>query len=243
MAVASLAAMPDHLRHDGRAPDQLREVRITRNWLDHAEGSVLVEFGRTRVLCAASFTRGRAALAQGPRHRLGHRGVRDAARARRTPARTGSRGAGRSAAARTRSAASSAAACGRSSTRRPSARTRSSWTATSSRPTAAPAPRPSPGPGWPSPTPSPTPARKGSSPPGAEPLDRVDRRRERRPRRRPAGARPRLPRGLHRPDRHERRHDRRRPVRRGAGHRGGRALRPGGARRAPRPRDGRLRAS
>jgi ribonuclease PH len=45
-------------RHDGRAPDQTREVRITRNWLDHAEGSVLVEFGRTRVLCAASFTEG-----------------------------------------------------------------------------------------------------------------------------------------------------------------------------------------
>ena len=33
-------------------------MRITRNWLDHAEGSVLVEFGRTRVLCAASFTAG-----------------------------------------------------------------------------------------------------------------------------------------------------------------------------------------
>jgi ribonuclease PH len=45
-------------RHDGRAPDQLRDVRITRDWLDHAEGSVLVEFGRTRVLCAASFTEG-----------------------------------------------------------------------------------------------------------------------------------------------------------------------------------------
>lgn len=45
-------------RHDGRTPDQLRDVRITRNWLDHAEGSVLVEFGRTRVLCAASFTEG-----------------------------------------------------------------------------------------------------------------------------------------------------------------------------------------
>ncbi|MDO5066551.1 MAG: ribonuclease PH [Propionibacteriaceae bacterium] len=45
-------------RLDGRAPDQLREVRITRNWLDHAEGSVLVEFGRTRVLVAASVTVG-----------------------------------------------------------------------------------------------------------------------------------------------------------------------------------------
>ncbi|WP_369052544.1 ribonuclease PH [Kineococcus terrestris] len=45
-------------RADGRAPDELRPVRITRGWLDHAEGSVLVEFGRTRVLCAASFTEG-----------------------------------------------------------------------------------------------------------------------------------------------------------------------------------------
>jgi ribonuclease PH len=45
-------------RPDGRRPDQLRDVRITRGWLDHAEGSVLVEFGATRVLCAASFTEG-----------------------------------------------------------------------------------------------------------------------------------------------------------------------------------------
>jgi ribonuclease PH len=45
-------------RIDGRAPDQLRDVRITRGWLDHAEGSVLVEFGKTRVLCAASVTQG-----------------------------------------------------------------------------------------------------------------------------------------------------------------------------------------
>jgi ribonuclease PH len=45
-------------RPDGRAPDQLRPVTLTRHWLDHAEGSVLVEFGRTRVLCAASVTEG-----------------------------------------------------------------------------------------------------------------------------------------------------------------------------------------
>lgn len=45
-------------RVDGRTPDQLREVRIHRGWLDHAEGSALIEFGRTRVLCAASFTEG-----------------------------------------------------------------------------------------------------------------------------------------------------------------------------------------
>ncbi len=41
-------------RPDDRAPDQLRPVRIQRGWLDHAEGSVLIEFGATRVLCAAS---------------------------------------------------------------------------------------------------------------------------------------------------------------------------------------------
>jgi ribonuclease PH len=41
-------------RPDGRRQDQLRDVKITRGWLDHAEGSVLVEFGATRVLCAAS---------------------------------------------------------------------------------------------------------------------------------------------------------------------------------------------
>ena len=50
--------MTETTRHDGRTPDQLRDVRITRNWLDHAEGSCLIEFGRTRVLCAASFTEG-----------------------------------------------------------------------------------------------------------------------------------------------------------------------------------------
>jgi len=41
-------------RPDGRAADALRPVRFTRGWLEHAEGSVLVEFGATRVLCAAS---------------------------------------------------------------------------------------------------------------------------------------------------------------------------------------------
>src|SRR5512141_169028 len=45
-------------RHDGRSPHQLRDIVITRNWLDHAEGSVLVEFGDTRVLCTASATQG-----------------------------------------------------------------------------------------------------------------------------------------------------------------------------------------
>ena len=43
-------------RPDGRSVTELRPVKLTRGWLDHAEGSVLVEFGRTRVLCAASVT-------------------------------------------------------------------------------------------------------------------------------------------------------------------------------------------
>jgi ribonuclease PH len=45
-------------RADGRADDELRPIKFTRNWLDHAAGSVLVEFGRTRVLCAASASEG-----------------------------------------------------------------------------------------------------------------------------------------------------------------------------------------
>ncbi|HSD54475.1 MAG TPA: ribonuclease PH [Burkholderiales bacterium] len=42
------------VRPSGRAPDELRPVRITRGYTKHAEGSVLVEFGDTKVLCTAS---------------------------------------------------------------------------------------------------------------------------------------------------------------------------------------------
>lgn len=45
-------------RKDGRAPDQMRPVKITRNWIAKAEGSCLIEFGNTRVLCVASLTEG-----------------------------------------------------------------------------------------------------------------------------------------------------------------------------------------
>ncbi|MFZ7095811.1 ribonuclease PH [Luteimonas dalianensis] len=41
-------------RPSGRAPDQLRQVRLERGYTRHAEGSVLVSFGETRVLCTAS---------------------------------------------------------------------------------------------------------------------------------------------------------------------------------------------
>src|SRR6187401_3831424 len=45
-------------REDGRADDELRPITITRSWLDHAAGSVLIEFGGTKVLCAASASEG-----------------------------------------------------------------------------------------------------------------------------------------------------------------------------------------
>ena len=42
------------MRPSNRAPDEMRHIRITRNYTMHAEGSVLVEFGNTRVLCNAT---------------------------------------------------------------------------------------------------------------------------------------------------------------------------------------------
>jgi ribonuclease PH len=48
----------DVTRKDGRTPDQLRPVTIERGWSANAEGSALISFGGTRVLCTASFTNG-----------------------------------------------------------------------------------------------------------------------------------------------------------------------------------------
>lgn len=45
-------------RQDGRAVNELRPISITRGWSRQAEGSALIEFGNTRVLCTASFTQG-----------------------------------------------------------------------------------------------------------------------------------------------------------------------------------------
>ena len=46
------------MRPSGRQVNQLRDVRITRNFTKHAEGSVLVEFGDTKVICTASVDNG-----------------------------------------------------------------------------------------------------------------------------------------------------------------------------------------
>src|SRR5690349_7687808 len=45
-------------RPSGRAPEEMRAVKFTRHYTRHAEGSVLVEFGNTRVLCTASVEEG-----------------------------------------------------------------------------------------------------------------------------------------------------------------------------------------
>jgi ribonuclease PH len=54
-------------RPSGRAPDDLRTVTLTRDFTCHAEGSVLVEFGATRVICTASVEPGVAPVQRGPR--------------------------------------------------------------------------------------------------------------------------------------------------------------------------------
>jgi ribonuclease PH len=47
-----------HVRSDGRRNDQLRPITIERGWSAQAEGSALISFGNTKVLCTASFTNG-----------------------------------------------------------------------------------------------------------------------------------------------------------------------------------------
>ena len=58
MTDASLSPRTPVTRQDGRAVDELRAITITRGFSRQAEGSALVEFGGTRVLCTASFTQG-----------------------------------------------------------------------------------------------------------------------------------------------------------------------------------------
>jgi ribonuclease PH len=45
-------------RHDGRKPDQLRKIKVTKNYMKNAEGSCLIEFGETKVICTASVEEG-----------------------------------------------------------------------------------------------------------------------------------------------------------------------------------------
>ncbi|MEW6775253.1 MAG: ribonuclease PH [Bdellovibrionota bacterium] len=54
MSTKSTKPKPPAKRHDGRQPEALRTVHLERGYLRHAAGSVLISFGDTRVLCAAS---------------------------------------------------------------------------------------------------------------------------------------------------------------------------------------------
>lgn len=66
------------MRPAGRSNNQVRPVTLTRNYTKHAEGSVLVEFGDTKVLCTASIEEGVPRFLK-VRARLDHRRVRHAA--------------------------------------------------------------------------------------------------------------------------------------------------------------------
>ena len=68
------------IRKDGREPDELRPVLFVRDFTEFAMGSVLVEFGRTRVLCTASVEDRVPPWLRGTRTRLGDGRVLDAAR-------------------------------------------------------------------------------------------------------------------------------------------------------------------
>ena len=171
-------------------------------------GSVLVEFGATRVLCAAQRHRGRAALAQGQRAGLGDRRVRDAAARDQHPQRPRvGQGPHRRPHPRDLPAGRPLAARRRSTTRR-WARTPSSSTATCCRPTAAPAPRRSPAPTSRWPTRSPTCAAEERLP--GDPLITSGGGGQRGHHRRRAAARPGYDEDVRGRDRHERRLHRRR---------------------------------
>ena len=72
-------------RPSGRVADQLRPIRITRNYTKHAEGSVLVEFGDTKVICTVSVENGVPRFLKGQGPRLADCRVRHAATRYRRP--------------------------------------------------------------------------------------------------------------------------------------------------------------
>ena len=67
------------MRPSGREAAELRMIRFTPGYTRHAEGSVLAEFGDTRVLCTASIEDRVPPWAARQGRRLGHRGVRHVA--------------------------------------------------------------------------------------------------------------------------------------------------------------------
>lgn len=64
------------MRPAGRSANQVRPVTLTRNYTKHAEGSVLVEFGDTKVLCTASIEEGVPRFLKGQEAGVDHRRIR-----------------------------------------------------------------------------------------------------------------------------------------------------------------------
>ena len=62
-------------RHDGRQPNQLRKIKVTKNYMKNAEGSCLIEFGETKVICTASVEEGVPPFLKGFRQRVGDCGI------------------------------------------------------------------------------------------------------------------------------------------------------------------------
>ncbi len=58
LVVKAILFQEQFMRPTGRAANQLRDIKLTRQYTKHAEGSVLIEFGETKVLCTATVTPG-----------------------------------------------------------------------------------------------------------------------------------------------------------------------------------------
>ncbi len=67
------------MRSDGRSADQIRAVKITPDFISQAEGSVLIELGKTRVICTATVNDGVPTFLKGTWQRLGDQRIRNAA--------------------------------------------------------------------------------------------------------------------------------------------------------------------
>ena len=220
-------------RPSGRRPDELRELEIQPDYLEQANGSALISFGKTRVLCTASIEEGvpRWLAGRGRGWLTAEYSMLPASTGQRTQ-REASSGKQKGQDGRDPAADRPRSAC----RRRPRRARRADALARLRRP----------------------PGRRrhplrgdlgrlrrraaGARPHGPrEGADRLGRRRLGRNRRRRAAARPRLCGGLVRPGGRQRRHGRRRAPDRGAGDGRARAARPRPARRAARPRGGRNR--
>jgi ribonuclease PH len=67
------------MRKNGRKPDELRNITITKNYISHPEGSVLVEFGNTKVICNATIENNVPRFFKREKYGVGYCGIRNVA--------------------------------------------------------------------------------------------------------------------------------------------------------------------